>query len=268
VTHSQGLPDALAAMPDIGRMMTGRKPALFLDLDGTLAPIADRPDLVEVPETTRALLEKLSPLCPVAVVSGRGLDDLRDKVGARSVFYVADHGFQVLGPVRRRLELEVGREYRPTLEQAAAALRRALAPVEGALIEEKGLSLSVHYRLVSEERHAAVLRAVADVAERFPVLRVTEGKLVYEFRPPGDWDKGKALLWVMEQLGLGKPGDGEAFPIALGDDLTDEDMFAAVEGWGAAVLVGDPGRPSRASYTVADYVQAARFLEGVLALLS
>jgi trehalose 6-phosphate phosphatase len=185
----------------------------------------------------------------------------------RSVFYVADHGFQVLGPVRQRLELEVGREFRPQLEQAAAALRRALATVEGALVEEKGLSLSVHYRLVPQDRQAAVLRAVADVAERFPVLRVTEGKLVYEFRPPGDWNKGRALVWVMEQLGLGGPGTGEGFPIALGDDLTDEDMFSAVEGWGAAVLVGDPGRPTRASYGVADHVGTARFLEGILTLL-
>jgi len=248
--------------------MAGKKTALFLDLDGTLAPIAARPDLVEVPEPTRELLEQLARLCPVVVVSGRGLEDLRDKVGVRSVFYVADHGFQVLGPVRQRLELEVGRESRPQLEQAAAALRRALATVEGALVEEKGLSLSVHYRLVPRERQAAVLRAVADVAERFPMLRVTEGKLVHEFRPPDDWNKGKALVWVMEQLGLGRgSGIGEGFPIALGDDLTDEDMFAAVEGWGAAVLVGDPGRPTRASYWVADHLGTARFLEGVLTLL-
>ena len=56
-----------------------------------------------------------------------------------------------------------------------------------------------------EARQASVLRAVADVAESFPALRVTEGKLVYEFRPPGDWNKGKALLWLMEQLGSGAP---------------------------------------------------------------
>ena len=124
-------------------------------------------------------------------MSGRGLDDLREKVKVPSLYYVADHGFQVRGPVRDPLELELGREYRPQLEQAAAALRRALAAAEGALVEEKGLSLSVHYRLVPEPRRPAVSRAVADVAERFPVLRLTEGKLVYEFRPPGDWNKGR-----------------------------------------------------------------------------
>ncbi len=237
------LRDALAALPDIRRQIAGRKVALFLDLDGTLAPLEARPDLVEVPPATRAILEELARLCPVTVVSGRGLDDLRDKVGVRSLFYAADHGFQILGPVRTRLELEVGREYKPQLEQAAAALRRALETIEGALLEEKGLSLSVHYRLTPEARRAAVLRAVADVAEQFPVLRVTEGKLVYEFRPPDDWHKGKALAWIMEQLGM-----TSGFPIALGDDLTDEDMFSAVEGWGAGIIVGDPGRPTKASY--------------------
>ena len=267
-------PNALAALPDIRRQIAGRKVALFLDLDGTLAPIEARPDLVEVPPATRALLEELARLCPVAVVSGRGLDDLRDKVQVRSLFYAADHGFQILGPVRARLELEVGRECKPQLEQAAAALRRALGTIEGALLEEKGLSLSVHYRLTPETRHAAVLRAVADVAERFPLLRVTEGKLVYEFRPPDAWDKGKALTWIMEQLGMGRgkvtgesaPEDG--FPIAIGDDLTDEDMFSAVEGWGAGIIVGDPGRPTKASYRVADHLEAARVLEALRDLLA
>ena len=272
------LPDALTVFPDVVRQMTGRRLALFLDLDGTLAPIAVRPDLVEVPPATRELLERLAPLCPVTVVSGRGLDDLRDKVQVRSIYYAADHGFRVLGPVRSRLELVVGREYRPQLELAAAALQRALQTVEGALVEEKGLSLAVHYRLVPESRQGAVLRAVADVAERFPVLRVTEGKLVYEFRPPDAWDKGKALLWIMSQLGLGRGGEGrgaitgteplEGFPIAIGDDLTDEDMFTAVEGWGAGVIVGDPGRPTRATHRVADHLEAARLLEAILGALS
>lgn len=273
------LPDALAALPDIRRQIAGRTIALFLDLDGSLAPIADRPDLVEVPLATRELLEGLARVCPVTVVSGRGLDDLRDKVQVRSLYYAADHGFHILGPVRSRLELEVGREYRPQLQQAAAALRHGLRMVEGALVEEKGLSLSVHYRLVPESRHATVLRAVADVAERFPVLRVTEGKLVYEFRPPGDWSKGKALVWVMEQLGLGRRREtslneagatppAEGFPIAVGDDLTDEDMFAAVEGWGAGVIVGRPERATRATYAVADHLEVAGLLEAILGFLT
>jgi trehalose 6-phosphate phosphatase len=268
LSDAQSLPHALASLPDILKRMAGRQAALFLDLDGTLAPIAARPDLVELPEPTRTILEDLAHLCPVAVVSGRGLDDLRDIVGMRSVHYVADHGFQILGTLRSGLRLEIGAEYRPQLGQAAARLRRALAPIEGALVEEKGLSLSVHYRLVPESRHAAVLRAVADVAETLPVLRVTEGKLVYEFRPPGDWNKGKALLWLMEQLGLGRGKGSEGCPIALGDDLTDEDMFGAVQGWGIAVLVGDAARPSLAGYRLSDHLETAEFLEAIKEWLS
>ncbi len=272
----QQLPDMLAEFSSLARGVCGRRVALFLDLDGTLAPIEARPELVELPEPTRALLEDLARLCPVAVVSGRGLDDLRDKVEVRSLYYVADHGFQIRGPVRNRLELEVGREYRPQLEQAAMALRRPLETIEGALVEEKGLSLSVHYRLVPEARRQAVFRVVADVAERFPVLKVTEGKLVYEFRPPGDWNKGKALLWVMERLGLDRPGvsaterseQKPGFPIAMGDDVTDEDMFAVVEDWGVGVLVGDPGRPTSARYRVADHLEASRLLRALRDLLS
>jgi trehalose-phosphatase len=264
------LPDAFASLSQIVERMAGRKVVLFLDLDGTLAPIEARPDLVEVPQATKALLEELSRLCPVAVVSGRGMDDLRDKVEVRSVYYVADHGFKVRGPLRHRVDLEMGKEYRLPLEQAATALRLHTQTIEGVVIEEKGLSLSLHYRLVPESRHNAVLRAVADVAESFPVLRLTEGKLVYEFRPPSDWNKGKALLWIMEQLGLGRQGAGsvEGLPIALGDDLTDEDMFTAVAGWGVGVIVGDPHRETHASHRVADHVEATRLLEALRDLLS
>jgi trehalose-phosphatase len=272
----QSIPDALEALPDIARQLAGKDVALFIDLDGTLAPIEARPDLVEVPAATRSVLEDLSRRCPVAIVSGRGLDDLRDIVGIRSLYYVADHGFQILGPLRSGLRLEVGGEYRPQLEQAAMQLRRALGSVEGALVEEKGLSLSVHYRLVPETRRAAVLRAVADVAESFPALRVTEGKLLYEFRPPGDWNKGKALLWLAKRLGTQRPSSTavdtaerpqDRCPIALGDDLTDEDMFAAVEGWGIAVFVGETTRPTLAGYRLRDHLEVARFLASLAALL-
>jgi trehalose-phosphatase len=273
---SDALPDALEALPQIRRQAAGRKPVFFLDLDGTLAPIEARPDLVEIPESTRQIITDLARLNPVSVVSGRGLSDLRDKVAVNSVYYVADHGFQILGPLRSGLRLEVGGEYRQQLQQAASQLRLALQTVEGALVEEKGLSLSVHYRLVPEARHASVVRAVADVADSFPDLRVTEGKLVFELRPPGDWNKGTALNWLMEQLGLPRqpagPGSavpaGAGLPIALGDDLTDEDMFAAIEGWGMGILVGDPGRPTLAGYRVRDHLEAARLLEAFVVLLA
>jgi trehalose-phosphatase len=260
--NAGSLPHALESLAVIARQMAGKSFALFLDLDGTLAPIGTRPDLVELPPPTRQILEVLANRCPVAVVSGRGLEDLRDVVGLRSVYYVADHGFQILGPLRTGVRLEIGAEYRPQLVHAASRLRRALQAVEGALVEEKGLSLSVHYRLVPEARRASVLRAVADVGESFPALSITEGKMVYEFRPPGHWNKGEALLWIMESLG---PDDG--CPIALGDDLTDEDMFGAVEGWGIGVLVGDAARPTLAGYRLRDYVEAARFLEALAGLL-
>ena len=254
------LPHALEALPDIQRQMAGKPVALFLDLDGTLAPIQARPEMVELPTSTRKLLEDLADRCPVSIVSGRGLDDLRDIVEVRSVYYVADHGFHIRGPLRSGIELEVGTDYRPQLKQAAAQLIRALRPVEGALVEEKGLSLSVHYRLVPEARHASVLRAVADVAETLPALRVTEGKLVYEFHPPCDWNKGKALLWLMQRLGAG-------YPIAVGDDLTDEDMFAAVAGWGIGVFVGDADRPTLAGYRLHDHLETARLLAALAAMI-
>ena len=113
MADAASLPNALESLADIQRTIAGKKVALFLDLDGTLAPIEARPDLVELPAPTRTLLEDLAGHCPVSVVSGRGLDDLRDIVGVRSLYYVADHGFQILGPLRSGVRLEIGARVSP-----------------------------------------------------------------------------------------------------------------------------------------------------------
>jgi len=118
--------------------------------------------------------------------------------------------------------------------------------------------LSVHYRLVAEEERPLVERTVADVADGFPDLRLTAGKLVREVRPPGVWGKGRAMLWLLDRLGFG-PSD--ICPLCLGDNLTDEDMFAAAEGWGLCVVVGDPGRPTWAHYRVHDCHEVATLRE-------
>jgi trehalose 6-phosphate phosphatase len=250
-------PEALNALPEIRRQIGGRSCGFFLDLDGTLAPIASRPEQLWLPPETRTLLDHMARLFLVCVVSGRGLKDLQRKVGLGSVYYAAAHGHRIVGPAGSGIDLEVGGEYREDLDAAAEDLRSSLYPVTGVVVEAKGLSVSVHYRLVAEAERADVDRAVAVVASRYPGLRLTGGKLVHELGPPGDWDKGRAMLWLLEQLGR---GPGETIPICVGDDLTDENMFVAAAGWGVSILVGCPGRPTMADYRLADYGEVAVFL--------
>jgi trehalose-phosphatase len=261
--HSSGaadghLPEAIHALPEIRRRIGERRCGFFLDLDGTLAPIAPRPDLLRLPAKTRTILSRLASRHVVCVVSGRGLDDLRQQVGLDSLCYAAAHGHRIVGPAGSGIDLEVGAEHKEELRAAAQELRDRLLSVEGVVLEEKGLSLSVHYRLVPERERPAVARAVAGAALSFPALRLTTGKLVHELRPPGDWDKGRAVLWLLETLGWG-PRD--SCPICLGDDLTDEDMFAAVDGWGVAMVVGDPDRSTRAHYRLRDSDEVTSLLE-------
>jgi trehalose 6-phosphate phosphatase len=248
---------ALAAMSEIRQEIHGRRIGFFLDLDGTLTPIAAHPDLVELPIQTREILDRLAKNHLVCFVSGRGLEDLRGKIGLTSAFYAANHGHQVVGPPESGIALEVGAEYSEELQAALAQLEHGLFSVNGAVVEAKGLSMSVHYRLVAAKDRPLVERTVRDVAERFPGLRLTHGKMVCELRPQGTWNKGRAVLWLLEQLAW-SPHHG--CPICLGDDLTDEDMFAAAEGWGVNVVVGLPDRPTRAHYWLRDSGESASFL--------
>ncbi len=258
MTVGDHLTGALGALPEIRQRIDGRRCGFFLDLDGTLAPLATHPDRLRLSPETRTLLERLAGRALVCVVSGRGLQDLRRKVGLDSVYYAAAHGHRVVGPAGSGIDLEVGGEHRADLEAAAQELRDTLRPIEGIVVEAKGLSVSVHYRLVAEAEWPRVDQAVADVGSRYPLLRVTGGKLVHELGPSGDWNKGRAMLWLLERLGRG-PGD--TIPICLGDDLTDENMFAAGAGWGVSIVVGDPDRPTRAQYRLRDCDEVATLLE-------
>jgi trehalose-phosphatase len=259
--NDRDLPHALESIPEIRESIGEREPAFFLDLDGTLAPLVARPDLAEVPAKTRDVLICLAEHHLVCITSGRGLEDLRRKIRLEPVYYAADHGHRIVGPAGSGIELEIGGEYREELRAAAQELDRLLLEIDGVVVEAKGLSLAVHYRLVNEGERSLVEKAVAKVAEAFPALHLTRGKLVHELRPPGGWNKGRAMLWLLERLELERT---DVCPICLGDDLTDEDMFAAAHDWGVSVLVGDPGRPTRADYRLHDCYEARPFLKALV----
>lgn len=235
----------------------GRRPAFFLDFDGTLAPIVDRPEAATLPPATRRLLRALADDHVVCVLSGRGLDDLRQKVGLPNLYYGADHGRRIVGPPGSGVAHEVSGRAGCALEEAAYDLERGLAAVAGVVIETKGLSLSVHYRLVQTHEWARVAETTEDVVRRFPGLALSAGKMVHEIRPDDGWNKGQALLWLLDHLDV--PLD-RVCPVCMGDDLTDEDMFRAVGDGGVTILVGEAGCPTRARYRLRDVEEAVGLL--------
>ncbi len=253
-----GLPQALENLADIEKTIAGRSTAFFLDFDGTIAPIVPRPDMAMMPEPVREVLRELAADHVVGVVSGRDLNDLRRRVDLDDLYYAGDHGYRIAGPPHSGVELEVGGlQERLELETASYDLERRLRSIAGVVVETKGTSLSVHYRLVAEGQRPLVERIVHEVAGSAPSLKLTRGKLVHELRPHLPWDKGRAVVWILGQLRLRRE---EICPICVGDDLTDEDMFAAVDRWGLGVIVGDYTRATRARYRLDDPAQVTEFL--------
>jgi trehalose-phosphatase len=252
-----GLPGALEHLSRIVALVGRRRPAFFMDFDGTLAPIASTPESAVLPAPMRSLVARLAERHLVCIVSGRGLNDLRSKIGLQTVYYAADHGHHIVGPEGTGVALEVAPQDSVELEKASFDLESRLHGIAGALVETKGMSLSVHYRLVPESEHHRVEQFVQEVAAESPGLRLTTGKYVYELTPDLGWDKGYAVMWLVKRLVLRRSA---ICPICLGDDMTDEDMFKAVKGWGVGMAVGEPRPRTRADYSLADLNEVMAFL--------
>lgn len=253
-------PSALEHWEEIARRLAShhppRHPAVFLDYDGTLSPIAPRPELATLPEPTREVLRRLAARGPVAILSGRGREDVAALVGLAELTYAGSHGFDIAGPTLRR---EIGDGIPERIDHAAARLREELSGIEGALVEPKRFAVAIHFRLARPEDLPRIEQAVDAVRAEHPDLRKVPGKKIFELRPDLDWDKGHALLWLLETLHV--ENDGEVVPLYVGDDVTDEDAFRAIEGRGIGVLVAEEPRETAAAYSLRDPEEVRLFLE-------
>jgi alpha,alpha-trehalase len=248
------LPRLLDCLDEFRQRLGRLEPAIFLDYDGTLTPIVQRPELALMDEAMRDVLRRLASVCTVAVVSGRDRRDVQDLVGLDDLVYAGSHGFDIRGPEGTKIEREVGQQWIPRLDEMERQVRAATQDIDGAQIERKRYTVAVHYRNVAEAEAPAVERAVDRAVEGREGLRKGTGKKVFEILPDLEWDKGRAVLWLIEALGL----DGRsAVPVYLGDDVTDEDAFKALAGRGVGVVVDPGGRPSAADYRLDD-VEAVR----------
>ena len=244
------MPHLLSVWPNIARRVRDAEKTLVLfDFDGTLAPIAERPELAALSLRTRGLLTNLSQREEyiAGVISGRGLEDVTSRVDVAGMIFAGNHGFEMSGPGVSFVHPAAG-QMRETQERALRDLKEALSGLPGVIIEDKGLTLSVHYRLTPEDLMAEVQRRFNDSVMPHVLsgrLRTTAGKMVLEVRPNLDWDKGKAVAMLQEMC------PEAALTMFFGDDVTDEDGFVVVqEGNGIAVFVGAARLPTRALHRV------------------
>ena len=252
------LPDGLQAL----ELTTERQPAVFYDFDGTLSEIVEDPDSARLVDGAADALTSLSAACPVAILSGRDLADVRERIGLPGLWYAGSHGFELTGPDGTHHQNPEAAASIPVLTEAAADLADQLGHIPGVVVEHKRFGVAVHYRNAARDRVGEVAAAVRTAGQR-TALRVTTGREVIELRPNIDWDKGKTLHWVLDYI-RDNEGAGPLLPIYLGDDITDEDAFDAVDDDGIAILVrhsDDGDRATAARYALDDPGRVREFTE-------
>ncbi len=233
----------------------------FLDYDGTLTPIVEKPELAVLDKDMRRVLEELASAYRVSVVSGRLRNDVENLVGIKNIFYAGSHGFDIEGPSFSMIHPEA-KEKIPMISHIVKVIKERLNSIEGVIIEDKKFSVAVHYRLVkSEEDIYAIRNCVYGVLGSDTSFRIMEGKKVFEILPAIQWNKGKAVRWIMQALGISW---GDATVIYIGDDTTDEDAFRTIRGRGVGILVSEKDKVSCADFRVSSPVEVKRLFRVAL----
>jgi trehalose-phosphatase len=230
---------------------------LFLDYDGTLTPIASRPELALCPSEIKCHLERLRDLPGVylAIISGRSLEDVREKVGVSGITYVGNHGLEIENPVGRHKKI-LSPARKRELKRMTRDLQNSSKEIPGILFEEKGPILSVHYRNVPRKFFAQVRLAIGEKLQQWSDhWKMTSGKMVLEIRPRVDFHKGGAVEEILRTF----PSPG-LLPIYLGDDQTDEDAFRVLKCQGISVFIGPGSLPSEAEFFLQNPDEVQEFL--------
>jgi len=242
-----------------------KKIFLFLDYDGTLSPIKSNPNNAKLPFSNKLLLDKLSRTnkIAVAIISGRSLEDIKKMVGIASIIYAGNHG----------LEIEYGDcKYQYPVTGLTVVLMRAikekiyerLSFIKGLKVEDKGLSLSIHYRRI-KNKYVILVKDFINKAvvnyKSLDLLKIRKGKKVFEIIPSDDWNKGRCVLWILRNIPKYK-NISSVMPIYIGDDETDEDAFRAIKDIGISIYVGKK-KKTCAKYRIKNTRDVTIFLKNI-----
>lgn len=255
--NKEHLPNALDHFKEIAIQMHKKQPLLVLDYDGTLTSIVDRPELAVLSDETKSLLGKLSQKMTVAIISGRDRPDVEKLVDVEGILYAGSHGFDMAGLGSVHAELEEVKRFERELSEAGCELDAGLQHIKGALVERKKYGVAAHYRQVSEKDLEQFMDVINKVHRRHIQLRKMCGKKVIEFQPDIDWNKGKALLWVLKCLHFNSK---TMITLYIGDDRTDEDAFEVLKNEGIGIRVEEEETDTHASYILKNPAEVVRFL--------
>lgn len=250
------LPSALDSITS--RVRSAELISLNLDFDGTLAPIVQSPELAHIDPLVRQTLGALSEIASVriSILSGRSLNDVRRRIDLDDLVYAGNHGLEIEGHGLFFRE-PTAESLRERLKEISAQLKSNLNHLPGVQVEDKGITTSIHYRRVQEELRSHVERIVREKIQEEDAFVLREGKMIFEVYPRVDWNKGKALRWITNELRL-----TNALPIYLGDDVTDEDAFAVLP-QGITIRVGEHAK-TNARYRLNGIAEVRKFLAWLL----
>lgn len=234
---------------------------LFFDYDGTLTPIVSRPEDAKITSAAKSLIKEIQkdPRFSVSIISGRSLKDIKKMVGIKDLIYAGNHGLEIeyAGRVLKPGEKSGSGKF---LRKIRLSLEKEIRHIKGAMVEDKGLTLSVHFRLVEPSCKGTVKNIFAKIVRPYVLsgkLKASSGKMVLEARPGIDWHKGKAVLYLLKKR-------KRALPIYVGDDNTDMDAFCAIKKSGISVFVGRPKKSICADYFLKDSKDVERFIKRLL----
>ncbi|KAH7430277.1 hypothetical protein KP509_09G091700 [Ceratopteris richardii] len=252
---------------------------MFLDYDGTLSPIVKDPESAVMSEAMRSAVKKLAACFPTAIISGRNREKVFDFVRLPELYYAGSHGMDIMGPAQGSYGLKAkgekavdgkgnevvlfqpAKDFESTMDKVFTVLEDIVKKVNGAKIEHNKFSISVHFRCVQEEDWANLAEEVQVAMQFFPSLCLTQGRKVLEVRPAIAWDKGKALEYLLNALGL--EGRADVFPVYIGDDRTDEDAFKVLnkQRHGLGILVSTAVKETNAQSSLRDPSEVLEFLQ-------
>lgn len=258
VVRRSALPDALNSLPELTGLIRARQVLVCLDFDGTLADIVNDPADAAPVAGACDVVEALAARCPVAILTGRDLADIRSRFAVPGIWYAGCHGVQLVGPDGVVHTTDEALDALPAIESATAHLCAALHDIPGIHIEPKRFAVAVHYRNVASQTVSAIVAEVQRRASEHG-LRVTHGRKVIELRPDIHWDKGTALAWIRDHT----HGADRTVAFYIGDDVTDEDAFEAVRLAGVGIAVRhleDGDRVTAARFTLDGPAHVVEFL--------
>ncbi|MBU1864472.1 MAG: trehalose-phosphatase [Candidatus Omnitrophica bacterium] len=243
-------------------VITEKKLVFFLNYDGTLMPIKDRPSEAVLDDDMKNIVLELSRIHTVAIISGRQREELQSLVGIENIFYASNHGFDIAGPgysivhPKAKKLLSKGAKVR-------ALVSKAIGNIPGILIEEKKYITAIHYRLVSKKNVSQITETVNSIIQNNPKFRLLKGKQVYEILPNVDWGKGNAIRWLMKTFKL--PWS-KASVFYIGDDITDEFAFRTIRTRGTGIVVSEESRESAAHFQLSSPEEVKKLLRMIIQL--